>query len=122
MRSTTTCEFSLLDDAIIVCVTRPGAVEDLDCAKENVEVIAQLCTPKRRPMLADVSGLRSQDREARAWYSTHPLASAVGLVVGGPISRVIASFYLGINRPAVPTKVFDRREDAEVWLRQFVDA
>lgn len=66
--------------------------------------------------------MRSQSAEARA-YLTGPegqrVCSAVALVVGSPVSRVVARFLLHVNRPATPTRSFTCEREAEAWLHQF---
>jgi hypothetical protein len=41
---------------------------------------------------------------------------AVALIVTNPLARAIASFFLGLTRPAVPTKLFESVEDAASWV------
>jgi hypothetical protein len=63
------------------------------------------------------------DREARAFFASEEytcLSSQTALVVGSPVSRVIGNFFVGLNRPKYPCKIFDEAEAAEAWLRGFV--
>jgi len=37
------------------------------------------------------------------------------LIVTNPLARAIGSFFLGLTRPAVPTKLFESVEEAAAW-------
>ena len=41
---------------------------------------------------------------------------ADAFVIHSPAQKILANFYLHINRPILPTKVFNKVEDAEKWL------
>ena len=115
---TETCIFELRDDGILYCTTKPDAREEHAQAEQNVAAIDKLCAEKHWPMLSDIRNLRSQSREARALYAASPIATAVALIVPNPVSRVIGSFYLGLNKPSVPTKLFKSEAEARVWLAE----
>jgi hypothetical protein len=33
---------------------------------------------------------------------------------------VLGNFYLGLNKPLVPTRLFTSEEEAQAWLRSFL--
>ena len=74
-------------------------------------------------LVVDISDLRTMTREARAYF-THKdheeFLYAVALVVRSLVSRAIGNFFLGLNKPAVPTRLFTDDEDALAWLRTFI--
>ena len=47
------------------------------------------------------------------------VSHAVALLVGSPLSRAIGNFYLGFNRPTVPTRIFNAEAAALEWLQTF---
>ncbi|MBK7861542.1 MAG: hypothetical protein IPJ65_23595 [Archangiaceae bacterium] len=94
-------------------------------AREHLGVMSRLTGGQKARVLVDLRAARSQSREARQLYSgaesdAHTCCCA--LVVGSPISRVLGSFFLGLNKPRYPTRIFTSPEDAERWLEQFDDA
>lgn len=98
---------------------RPGAEVDLADARENVAVARRLSAGDRLPILVDLRDIRSQTAEARAHFSGPEgvaVGGAVALVVASPLSRAIGNFYLGFNRPTVPTRIFSDVSLAETWL------
>lgn len=63
------------------------------------------------------------DRGARAFFAGEEymrLCSQTALVVGSPVSRVIGNFFVGLNRPRYPYRIFDDPALATEWLRGFV--
>jgi hypothetical protein len=48
------------------------------------------------------------------------LVSAVALVAGTPLSRMMGNFFLGVNKPPYPTRLLDSETPALAWLQAFV--
>lgn len=99
----------------------PGTDQNYTRADAEVLIgaIATLAEGRRVPILLNMSQIRSVDREARDYFSSPAIvavAQAVALVVPSPVSRVIGSFFIGINRPPFPIKLFVSEDDAHAWL------
>ena len=76
-----------------------------------------------KPTLVLMPDMARVEREARAFFASEEymrLCSQTALVVGSPVSRVIGNFFVGLNRPTYPCKIFDDPELAAQWLREFV--
>ena len=94
----------------------------LEHAIENSAVVTSFYKDKKFPILIDSRNIKSMSYEARHHFSAHgrdTKTNAFGIIIGSSISRVLGNFYLGINKPAVPTKLFDNEKDATQWLKQF---
>jgi hypothetical protein len=61
----------------------------------------------------------SQDAEARRAYQgiDTDLCFGAGLVVENALSRAFGSFFIGLTRPSVPTRLFDTLGNAFEWLK-----
>ncbi len=117
-RTTRTCRLWL--DDLLHARFLDGAEVTVDDARENVSVSRELTGGLPRPAVIDLRPVRSQTAEARSVFAGHEgatVATAVALVVGSPLTRVLGSFYLGFNRPEVPTRLFTSIADATEWLR-----
>ena len=44
---------------------------------------------------------------------------AQALVIDSGPSRVMGNFFLGLNKPRFPTKLFTSEAKAEAWLREY---
>ncbi|MBI3240234.1 MAG: hypothetical protein HYZ43_15540 [Flavobacteriia bacterium] len=72
------------------------------------------------PILIDSRGIKSISREARSFFTTNGRATntmAFAILIDSAVSKVVGNFFLGINKPAVPTKLFLDEELALQWLR-----
>lgn len=110
------------DDGIARTSVKPNIDIVLEHAIENSATVTSFFKDKKFPILIDARNIKSMSYEARHHFSAHgreTKTNAFGIIIGSPISRVLGNFYLGINKPAVPTKLFDNEEDATKWLKQF---
>lgn len=109
-------------DGIARTRVKPNIDIVLEHAMENTKIVTSFYVDKKFPILIDARGIKSMSYEARHHFSAHgrdTKTNAFGIVIGSTISRVLGNFYLGINKPAVPTKLFDNEHDAISWLKQF---
>lgn len=109
------------DDGIVEFTYYPVNV-DLEMARE-------LLARTRAAMGADVRprptlvflGRASADRTVREYFAesadNRTLASRVAFVATNPMSRVIGNFFIGLNRPTIPTRLFGDEESAVAWLQ-----
>jgi hypothetical protein len=117
---TRTAVTHLEPSGIVRVTTLPGSVQGLADAQENMRAFAQVAGGRARPMLLDIRQLKSQDREARLFYErpeNTQMISAVAIIIGSPISRVLGNFVLGFSKASAPTKIFSSENEAVEWLR-----
>lgn len=109
------------DPDILIIVPREGTKDNRTDACENVAYYHRYARSLGRPCgsLVMMSNMLSQDAEARREYNTLDPALIYGgaLVVSNALSRALGSFFIGLNRPRVPTKLFDTMENGLQWLR-----
>ena len=111
------------EDGIMRAVHLPNSVETLADAKENMAATVKLSAGKRYPILVDLRPIKSIDRDAREYYARGDqteVVTAVALLIGSPISRVIGNFILALNTPRIPAKIFTSEAEALDWLRGFL--
>lgn len=113
-----TAEIWIGDDGIVRVIIRPGARIGLQEAQEPFSVIPRDEHP--RPILVDIRGMHSIDRQARVFFREREGRSALALIVGSPLTRAIGNFAIGLDRPKVPTKLFTSPEAAHAWLLGFL--
>lgn len=121
--TTKTAAMTLAEDGIVRVSSPPDVVDTLATARENARALEKLCHGKKCPVLVYVKTKRGEPQEVRRFYSdlslTIPIA-ATALLVSSPVSRVIGSFYLGINKPHHPIKLFTSETEAVEWLKQYL--
>ena len=110
------------EDGIIRSVANANSEETLPTAKANIAAIAHVAGGVPRPVLVDLTGVKSISRDARAYYTSEEAAThytAAAMLVGSPLSRVIGNFYIGLNRLPKPTRLFTAEDGALEWLSGF---
>ncbi|HMB79208.1 MAG TPA: hypothetical protein VKI43_04050 [Vicinamibacterales bacterium] len=113
--------YFLLSDDVLIVLPDKGLQDDGASARVNMDyqtAYARL-VGKRCCVIVVIDSLTSQDSEARRIYAAgmNPaLFYAVALIVSNPLARAIGSFFLGLTRPPVPTKLFETVEDAAAWV------
>ena len=108
------------DDGIARTKVKPDLEISLEYAIENTKVVTSFYTDKKFPILIDSRGIKSMSREAREHFSAlgrESKTNALGIVIKSAVSRVIGNFFLGLNKPAVPTRLFDNENEALEWLK-----
>ena len=114
----------LREDGLVHAVAKPGAEMTLADAREEIAVIGKIGRGKGLPLLVDFKNLQSQDRGARTYFAGEETAKAVtacAILISSPLSRVIGNFYMGLNKPVTPTKLFTSESEAIDWLKEFLE-
>jgi hypothetical protein len=96
-----------------------GCEMQLADAVENIGVLKTLSDGARARVLVDMRGVRSQSREARHYFAgaeAEKVTRAVALLIGSPVSSVLANFYLRLRPQRIPTALFTTESAAIAWL------
>ena len=125
---TQTAKISFGEDQILRQTFFPQAEETEETARENVETMLKMMqmmnikNKKRCPILVDGREIKSVSKEARTIYQNEERAvtlAAAALLGGSIVSMVIGNFFIGLNRPNHPIRLFTSEEKALEWLEIF---
>jgi hypothetical protein len=106
---------------IVQVVWVPRTTALLEDATATLEAMAQFTNGRRRPLMVDMRDTGPQDRRTRAeWSSRSDLQSAVALIVGTPLSRMMGNLLLRVNKSPFPIRLYDNEAAAVAWLQKFV--
>jgi hypothetical protein len=87
-------------------VPRPGYQQTIAGARASLEEFERLAGERERPLalIVIVDRVLSQDSQSRKlWAEASPrLRAGLALVCRSPLSRAIASFFIGLRRPSYP--------------------
>ena len=86
-----------------------------------IDAIRTLANNQPMPILIDFRGIRRFSREARRMASdpdTTRKPTALAVVVGNPVTRVIGTFATRIRRPSCPIRLFTDPHAAFQWALQ----
>ncbi|MFW7413785.1 hypothetical protein [Demequina sp. SO4-18] len=111
----------LRPDGLVEIEWAPHVPSGLEDAVATIEAMTELTGGKAAPLLVDTTHAGPQDRAARMEYVRRQgIVSAVALIVGNPLSRMMATFFINVSKPEVPVRLFEDRAEAEAWLREHV--
>ena len=101
--------------------------QTLELAKENIDAqgrIRDAVEREKTRVLVDMRQCTEISREARAYYAgerTGSIQRATALLVKSPVSVVMGNFFMGLNKPIYPTRMFHDADQALSWLAEFPD-
>lgn len=107
------------DSGVVYTRVKPAIDIELKHAQENTEFMRLLGNDEASPLLVDLREIGAISREARDHFSMKGrkgYATAIALLIKSPVSRVIGNFFLGLNKPDAPTKLFTKEVEAKKWL------
>ena len=84
-----------------------------------LEDITKLSNGHKYPLLVIYADDTSFSNETRVYISKHTLTKADALVSKSLALRIIGNFYIKMNKPIRPTKLFNDADDAITWLQTF---
>jgi hypothetical protein len=109
-------------NGIIEAVCSDNFVYEVEHLNENLECIIDWSKSEKKLMLNSVAPYTSITAEARKYIANSPhLESLIAeaFVIHSLAHRLLASFFIKIDKPKLPTKFFNKREEAIEWLLSF---
>jgi hypothetical protein len=108
------------DEVFRVTFTRNSTI-NIDALKENQEAFASLAGDKTYPFIfaAEDNVRITPDAQQHAVTMGPANMLVIAVVVNNFLYRLIAEFYYGRNKPAVPYKVFSNADEAESWIKLY---
>ena len=110
-----------VEPGVLVVAPKPGVHDSEDKADYHRQRLESLIREigSSQTVIVLIDNIGHQDKGARrTWANANPQAiHAVALVCSSTLARAIGSFYLGIARPAMPTKLFATFDQAREWAR-----
>lgn len=112
-------ELHIDDNRIVHLRLKQNVNVTLPLVEYVLDKIGRLTGGEKRPIVADISNLAFSEPDARRFASQagRQVVSAVAFVTDSPVSRIIATFFLKINRPAYPIQIFRTKPEAIAWLK-----
>ncbi len=105
------------DDGVLVVEHHRGTTTDDVGALQLLHAIRDAC-PAPRYAVVSINGSRAtfEGRQVLAGPDAIGLFAAAAMVVGSRFGKVMGNFFLRVNRPPCPTRIFTSREDARAWI------
>ena len=115
-------EVSIRQEGIVTARVLHGVDIDLKKAKTYHELVEYLTNCEPHCTVVDLSGISSITPEARHFMqqtsSEWGKTISVALITNTFTSRVLANFFLSVNKPAYPIRVFNSTLEANHWVKE----
>ena len=97
-----------MEAGIVFFVYKDNSSIDLNAAKQIVTDRLQFQKQEHYPIYCDIRGMKRADKAARDFLAKEgsSYTKAVAIIVDSPMTKIISNFYLGLNKPTAPTKMF----------------
>ena len=111
-------EVAITDEGVVRLDLAGGSEITPADANAAIDAVVDLTAGVRCPLLVDLRSVGPMKRQTRKVFAGSNVATRVALLVGSPMSRMLASFGLGLDRPGhgIPLKVFGDEAAAQRWL------
>jgi hypothetical protein len=94
---------------------------NLQSVKEVVKYRLDCSEGKLFPMVIDIRNIKSITKEARDFLASKEGCEGVlaaGVLIDSAIGKMLGNFFIRINKPLVPTKLFTNLQNAKEWLHK----
>lgn len=108
---------------VVVAVPRAGYRQTEESARRSLELLAQVAAQAghRLSVIVLVDRVHAQDAGSRRVWSSDEstrVRASLALVCTSALARAIGSFFIGLNRPVTPTRMFASFHAALEWSKQ----
>ncbi len=113
-------EIEMLNDEILSLRFLPKTDINLEIAKETVEASSKVSQNRMHANLVDMRKMIFMSNDARKYFAKQNKETvyAIAVIINSKLHRSFANLYLKINKPNIPTKMFDTEEEALKWLEE----
>ena len=112
--------FSLREDGIFCTDCLPDTVMTIEKGLFSTKKTSEMQDGVPYPLLCDLTNVVKMTKECRdhfAGVEHGETFTRAALVVSNPISRIIGNFFMGLNKPVKPTRLFTDKTKAIEWLK-----
>lgn len=112
-----------IDQGILIAEYPKNAQIDLDTAKQLVAQRLELQQGKTYPAMVHLNGVTSQSKAVRAYMAKEGIKgiSRGAFIVKNLYEKVFISFFLLVDAPKVPSRVFQNEAEALKWLQSEIE-
>ncbi|WP_417610359.1 STAS/SEC14 domain-containing protein [Owenweeksia hongkongensis] len=116
-------QMKLLDSGILHCSITENAYLDVEDGRAIIEGVQAIYNGKKIPVFVDIRNAKGASSECRRLFQGKEIAkyqNACALLVDSPLTQLLGSFFLGLNKTEFPTRLFTNQDKALEWLKSYV--
>ena len=111
-----------LENGIMIGTWKKSFI-DLTTAEKTVNRRLKAAAGQKYPLLVKIKSIRESTKEARVYLASEK--ACVGMLAGAicvdsALENMVATIFIYMSNPVVPTKIFTDETKAKEWLVQFV--
>jgi hypothetical protein len=121
MIQTPTADISLVDEHVLLVSVRDGMTIDVQQLWENYNATLELNPAGDYPVIFETQGFVNITKESRELAASREMAkdvAAMALIANNMATRMLANFYMKVNKPLRPTRAFTDIQKAIEWCRE----
>jgi hypothetical protein len=110
------------ENQIIFCAFKFPEI-NLHIAEACVELRLKAVNGTAYPTFVDTGNIKGVTKEARDYFASKEAIQyikAAALLAPSFVTKMMGTFFLTFNRPAVPIRLFTDRQEAIKWLEKYV--
>jgi hypothetical protein len=110
-------------DNILIATFKKGSRINLEIAKKIVQDRLKFTGNKAMVALVFNHGVISMDKEARDFFSSpagNEGLKAGAIILDSEFTSILGNFFLSVNKPNIPAKMFTNVSQAVKWLQKFI--
>jgi len=115
------CEVSNREEGLIFARFFPNTEITVEIALEFHNMVAYIAEGKYHGTVVDISGVSYMEKEAREELVNASTARgrtiAAAIIANTFTSKIIGNFFLSVNKPNFPVRLFDDALIAQQWVR-----
>lgn len=111
-----------LSNGIMIATWKASSI-NLEIAKNVVRSRLDATEGQNYPILIKIKSIKGSTKEARDFLSSEKGSEGViaaAIFVNSTLGNMLATFFIYLNKPRIPTKIFKDESKAIDWLEQFV--
>lgn len=111
-----------LENNIIIGTFKVDTI-DLNTAEKLVKFRLSVTGGKLYPTIANIISVKNVSKPARDFFASEKGCegiSASALLIDSPLGSMIGNFYISINKPLRPVRIFTNESKAKMWLSQYL--
>lgn len=96
---------------------------DLNTAKKTINDRLMVSNGRKYPVLVKIKSIRESTKEARVFLASEKACEGLiagAICVDSALENMVATIFIYMSKPVVPTKIFTNETKAKEWLGQFV--
>ncbi len=111
-----------LSNGIIIATWKSPFI-NLTIAQKSVSSRLAITGEQKYPVLIRIGSTKNSTKEARDFLASEKGCQglvAAAIYVDSILTNMLATFFIFLNKPKIPTKIFKDESKAMEWLEQFV--